>query len=109
MYMDSTKGRFKVDRDGKCLIFTNNLYIKKGHSVLIFIFNCKWHVSMCTNKKLRKVSKCSGEMNKTKISSTYRQIHFLATNIPLEEETIDICTNRLFANTERVECNENTI
>ena len=48
-------------------------------------------------------------MNKTNISSTYRQIHFLATNIPLEEETIDICTNRLLANTEKVECNENTI
>ena len=29
-------------------------------------------------------------------------VHFLFTNIPLEE-TIDICTNELFENTEKVE------
>ena len=36
----------KVSKSGKCFIFTNNVYIKKGHSVFLFTFNCKWHVSM---------------------------------------------------------------
>ena len=28
MCIDSTKGRFTVDRNGKCFIFPNNLYIR---------------------------------------------------------------------------------
>ena len=39
MFIDSTKGWFMVDRGGKCFNFTNNSYIKKGNSVLLFIFN----------------------------------------------------------------------
>ena len=39
--INSTKGRLTVDRSGKCFIFMNNLYVKKGHSVLLFTFNYK--------------------------------------------------------------------
>ena len=45
MRIASTKGRFAVDKNGKCFIFANNLYIKKGRSILLFIFNCNWHLS----------------------------------------------------------------
>ena len=35
MCINSTKGEFAEDRSGKYFIFANNLYIKKGHSVLL--------------------------------------------------------------------------
>ena len=41
MRINFTKGRFMVDRSSKYFIFTNNLCIKKVHSALLFIFNCK--------------------------------------------------------------------
>ena len=37
MCINSTKGRFLVDRSDKSFIFTNNLYIKKGHYKKHFI------------------------------------------------------------------------
>ena len=49
---DSTKARFTVDIGDKRFIFTNNLYIKKGHSVLRFIFIIKWRISMSTILKI---------------------------------------------------------
>ena len=73
MCINSTNGRFMVDRSGKCFIFTNNLYIKNEHSVLLFIFNCQWYVIMSTNTKFRKASTCSGEVNRTNMSSTYHR------------------------------------
>ena len=41
MCINSTKVRFMLDRSGKCFMFADDLYIKKGHSVSLFIFNCK--------------------------------------------------------------------
>ena len=73
MCINSTNGRFMVDRSGKYFIFTNNLYIKNEHSVLLFVFNCQWYVIMSTNTKFRKASTCSGEVKRTNMSSTYRR------------------------------------
>ena len=56
---------FMVDRSGKCFIFTNNMYIKKGHSVVSDMLACR------PFKKFQKAFKCFSEVNKTKIS-TYR-------------------------------------
>ena len=45
---------FTLERSGKCFIFTSNMYIKKGHSGLLFIFNFNvgmicWHVAYLEN------------------------------------------------------------
>ena len=49
MCKNSTKTRFMPGRSGKYFIFTNNLYIKKGHFVLLFILRCKEHQSQIDN------------------------------------------------------------
>ena len=72
MCINSTKGRFTVDRIGKYFIFRNNLYIKKGQSVLLFTFNLIDMLACWPFRKFRKASKCFGGVNKRKISSTYR-------------------------------------
>ena len=41
MCINSSKGRFTADRSGKCFIFRNDLYIKKGDSISLFTFNYK--------------------------------------------------------------------
>ena len=50
MCKNSTKTRFMPGRSGKYFIFTNNLSIKKGHFVLLFILRCKEHGSLSTIK-----------------------------------------------------------
>ena len=60
-----------VERSGKFFIFTNNLYIKKGIQ-LCFLISIEHN--MLVYRPFRtfwKASKYSGEVNKTKISSTY--------------------------------------
>ena len=54
MWINATKGKFTVDRSGKRFIFTNNLYFKKEHPVLLLILNCKSHVNMSTVYKILK-------------------------------------------------------
>ena len=72
MSRNFAKGTFMVDRSGKYFIFTNNLCIKKGHSVC-FSLSIVNEMLVCRPfKKFRKASKCFGEVNKTKISLTYR-------------------------------------
>ena len=46
MCINSTKGSSNVGRSGKCLIFTKNLYIKKGHFIY-FSFSFGNHVLAC--------------------------------------------------------------
>ena len=72
--INSTKGRFIVDRSDICFIFMNNLHIKRRQSVLLFIFLIVNDMLACQPfRKFWKASKCSREVNKTKISSIYQQ------------------------------------
>ena len=52
MCINSTKCWFAVDRNHTCFIFMNDLYLKKGRSVLLFIFNCKWGLQTLLDKRL---------------------------------------------------------
>ena len=73
MCINSTRGRFTVDRSGKYFIFMNNLYIKKGH-LFCFLHSIVNDMLACRPfRKFRKASKYFGEVNKTKISPTYRR------------------------------------
>ena len=55
MCINSTKDRVTVDRSDRCFIITNNLYIKKGHSVTLFtlvvneMLACQTHVDHLKN------------------------------------------------------------
>ena len=59
-----------VDRSGKCFILTN-LYIKKKIQFCFSLSIVNDMVACQPFRKVRKASKCSGEVNKTKILSTY--------------------------------------
>ena len=71
MCIDPTERWFVAARNEKFLIFRSNLCINRGPSVLLFILNCKWHDGMTPIYKISEGFKCSGEVNKTKISATY--------------------------------------
>ena len=62
MCINSPKGRFTVDRGGKCFIFTTN-------TALIFTFNLNDMWACEPFRKFRKASKYYGEVDKAKISA----------------------------------------
>ena len=75
MCINVTKGRFTVDRSGKCFKFTNNLkIINTSRKDILFCFSLSIVNDMLACqpfRKFRKSSKCLGEVNKRKMSSTY--------------------------------------
>ena len=67
MCVNSAKSSFAVGRSGKLFILMTDLYIKRGPSILLFIFNYTGPATIFTITKFWKASKCSGEVNKPKI------------------------------------------
>ena len=46
MSINSANSWFTVDRGCKFALFTDYIYVKKGHSVILLIFYCKGYVDM---------------------------------------------------------------
>ena len=69
MCINPTKGRFTVDRNGKCFIFTNNMYAEKV--LLCFPFLIVNYMLTCRPfRNFWKASECSGEASKTKTAGS---------------------------------------
>ena len=69
--INSTKDRFTVDKSGKC---SRIISISRKDILFCFSRSIVNDMLVCQPfRKLRKASKCFGEVNKTKIPSTYRR------------------------------------
>ena len=71
MCINSTKGRFTVDKSGNVLSSRINVHELRTFCFLFSIVN---DVLACRPfRKFRKDSKCCGEVSKTRISSTFHR------------------------------------